>query len=238
MRYTVAMIHLKQKSSTEKGRLYKRIASIAIILLLLSAACIAVINGVVVLTANRSIVDGDRPEFDIADCIIVLGARVYADRGLSPMLQDRVDEGIRLYNEGHAPKLLMSGDNSMVNYNEVYAMKQYAVENGVPADAIFMDHAGFSTYDTMYRAKAVFAVETAIVVTQKYHLYRAVFVGNALGMVITGVSAAEIEYPGQGSRDLREIAARVKDFGMVMLQPEPKFLGDVILITGQPPVWE
>jgi vancomycin permeability regulator SanA len=224
------MVHLEYKK--------KPLVSIAVLLVLVAIVCIAVINGVVVNTAERYIVEDDRFGDDVADCIIVLGARVYADRGLSPMLKDRVDEGIRLFNEGYAPKLLMSGDNSMVNYNEVYAMKQYAVSQGVSADAIFMDHAGFSTYDTMYRAKAVFAVETAIVVTQRYHLYRAVYVGKALGMDIKGVSAAQTDYPGQGSRDAREIAARVKDFGMVMFQPEPKYLGDVIPITGQPPVWE
>jgi len=229
MRYTVTMVHLIHK---------KRLVTFAALLLLAAIVSIAVINGIVVNTADRYIVAKDRLSDDVADCIIVLGARVYADRGLSPMLQDRVDEGIRLYNEGRAPKLLMSGDNSVVNYNEVYAMKQYAVENGVPANAIFMDHAGFSTYDTMYRAKAVFAVETAIVVTQRYHLYRAVYVGQSLGIDIKGVAAKQIDYPGQGSRDAREIAARVKDFGMVVFRPEPKFLGDVIPITGQPPVWE
>lgn len=223
------MVHLIHK---------KRLVTFAALLLLAAIVSIAVINGIVVNTADRYIVAKDRLSDDVADCIIVLGARVYADRGLSPMLQDRVDEGIRLYNEGRAPKLLMSGDNSVVNYNEVYAMKQYAVENGVPANAIFMDHAGFSTYDTMYRAKAVFAVETAIVVTQRYHLYRAVYVGQSLGIDIKGVAAKQIDYPGQGSRDAREIAARVKDFGMVVFRPEPKFLGDVIPITGQPPVWE
>ncbi len=165
------------------------------------------------------------------DCILVLGAAVRGDTP-SKMLQDRLDVAIALYNERVAEKLLLSGDNGQINYNEVVVMQKYVLEAGVPAEDIFLDYAGFSTYESMYRARDVFLVESAVVVTQKYHLYRALQIGRALGLTVRGVASNQEEYAGQDYRDLREVAARIKDVFQSILQPKPTFLGPEIPIDG------
>jgi SanA protein len=216
----------------------KRIIMMGLILLTCLLIFILATNLYIISSTSGQISDGKNLDKPNAECIIVLGARVYADGSLSPMLRDRIDEAIRLYEAGYAPKILMSGDNSLVMYNEVYAMKKYAVLKGVPKDVIFMDHAGFSTYDSIYRAKAIFQIKSAIIVTQRYHLYRAIYIADSFGLKVLGVNADPRSYAGQTNRDLREILARVKDFVSVFLKPEPKFLGDPIPISGTPPPWE
>ena len=126
----------------------------------------------------------------------------------------------------------MSGDHGREDYDEVNVMKSYAVENGVPDSDVFMDHAGFSTYDSIYRAKAVFEADSIIIVTQKYHLYRALYIAERLGVNAVGVSADLDDYSGQLKRDLREIAARDKDFFSCLFKPEPKYLGEKIPVSG------
>ena len=165
------------------------------------------------------------------DCILVLGAAV---RGKTPskMLQDRLDVAIALYQAGVSKKLLLSGDNGQVNYNEVVVMQKYVLNAGIPAEDVFLDYAGFSTYESMYRARDVFLVETAVIVTQKYHLYRALQIGRALGLTVRGVAADQKTYVGQDYRDLREIAARIKDVFQSIIQPKPTYLGPEIPITG------
>jgi len=111
-------------------------------------------------------------------------------------------------------------------------MKSFAVDRGVPSEDVFMDHAGFSTYETMYRAKEVFAAEKVLIVTQSYHLYRAVYIAEGLGLEAYGVSSDLQRYVNQTRMDLREILARDKDFFYVLLKPEPTYLGDVIPISG------
>ena len=125
---------------------------------------------------------------------------------------DRLDDGIALYKEGVAPKLIMSGDNSTVSYNEVQVMKDYAISQGVPSYDIFCDHAGFSTYESMYRAKHVFGAERIVVATQTYHLYRALYAAQGLGLDSLGVASDYHDYSKQLQYDLREIPARTKDF--------------------------
>jgi vancomycin permeability regulator SanA len=166
------------------------------------------------------------------DCILVLGAAVYADGSPSPMLKDRLDVGIDLYLAGVAPKLLMSGDNGSENYNEVEVMKDYAISRGVPGEDVFCDHAGFSTYESMYRAADIFGVERMVVVTQTYHLYRAVYDAGAFGIDAVGVASDQREYSGQLHRDLREVAARTKDVGMCLFKLEPTFRGEKIDLHG------
>ncbi len=166
------------------------------------------------------------------DCIIVLGCLVKEDGMPSDMLRDRLERGVALYAEGAAPKILMSGDHGREDYDEVNAMKQYAMDAGVPSEDIFMDHAGFSTYETMYRAKEIFGAERVLVVTQEYHLYRAVYIAQQLGMQADGVNADYHSYMGQGMRDFREVLARCKDFTMCIAKPEPTYLGETILLTG------
>lgn len=171
-------------------------------------------------------------ELEDVDCIIVLGCQVRDDGSLSHMLRDRLICGMEVYKAGAAPKLLMSGDHGRVDYNEVGAMKRYATQNGVPSEDVFMDHAGFSTYESVYRAKEVFEADKIIIVTQKYHLYRALYIAKQLGVDAYGVSADLNTYVGQTMRDFREVLARCKDFAMCIFKPEPAYMGDAIPVSG------
>ena len=166
------------------------------------------------------------------DCVIVLGCQVKSDGTPSHMLEDRLKRGIALYDLGVAPKVLMSGDHGTKGYDEVNAMKKYAMDAGLPTADVFMDHAGFSTYETVYRAKEIFQAKKVVVVTQTYHLYRTMYIAQQLGMEVYGVSAEYREYSGQLARDIREVLARVKDFGLSIFKPEPTFLGEAIPISG------
>ncbi len=168
---------------------------------------------------------------DDIDCALVLGAGVRNGEP-SPMLADRLDTAISLYKSGTVHKLLMSGDHGQTDYDEVHVMRSYAMDKGVPSEDIFMDHAGFSTYESVYRARDVFAADSIVIVTQQYHLYRALYIANKLGVKAYGVSADLQEYIGQTIRELREIAARDKDFGICIFKPKPTYLGDVIPVSG------
>ena len=165
-------------------------------------------------------------------CIMVLGASVYPDGSPSAMLRDRLDTAIELYRKGVAPKLLLTGDDGQIVYNEVQVMKDYAVEAGVPEEDIFLDHAGFSTYESAYRAAAVFKVERMIVVTQQYHLYRSIYGCRRMGIEVLGAAANQDTYTGQEVRDIREVLARDKDFFKWIIKPEPTFLGEEIPVSG------
>lgn len=170
-------------------------------------------------------------EFD-ADCILVLGAGIRDDQTPTPMLQDRLDTGIYLYEQGVAPKLLLSGDNGSEGHNEIHVMLKYAQSAGVPEQDIFCDHAGFSTYDSMYRAQNIFEAERIIVVTQTYHEYRALYIGERLGLQVIGVASDQERYSGQPVREVREVLARIKDFFKVITKPSSVLGGDVIPISG------
>jgi len=165
-------------------------------------------------------------------CILVLGAGLSSDGTPSPMLKDRLDAGISLYLAGVAPKLLLSGDHGKKYYDEVNAMKKYALEAGVPPDDLFLDYAGFSTYESMYRAKVIFKVKRMVIVTQRYHQYRALYTAKGFGIESFGFSSDQQIYSGQASRDFREFLARNKDFIQMLVKPEPTFLGPSIPITG------
>lgn len=165
------------------------------------------------------------------DCIIVLGCGVWGDTPTT-LLSDRLDAAIALYKAGVAPKILMSGDHGRKNYDEVNVMRQYALDRGVPSEDIFMDHAGFSTYETMYRAQDIFSVQKAVIVTQKYHLYRALYDASAFGMEVKGTVATGHAFAGQTRWEMREILARVKDFVWCIVQPEPTYRGEKIDLKG------
>ncbi len=167
-----------------------------------------------------------------ADCILVLGCGVRPDGTPSLMLRDRLETGAALYEAGAAPKLLMSGDHGRKEYDEVNLMKEYVMEKDIPSADIFMDHAGFSTYESMYRARDIFCAEKVIIVSQRYHLPRALYVAEKLGLEAYGVPAKEAEYRGQAYREFREILARTKDFCTAVVQPLPKYLGEEIPISG------
>lgn len=182
-------------------------------------------------TEGRILAPGEAASVD-ADCILVLGAGVREGGKASPMLEDRLVQGIELYNGGLSNRLLMSGDHGRKGYDEVNVMKQFAMDRGIASEHIFMDHAGFSTYESLYRAGEIFKAGKIIIVTQKYHLYRALYIAGKLGLEAYGVPSDPRRYAGQELRDLREAAARVKDYFTVMIKPEPTFLGETIPING------
>lgn len=198
-----------------------------------SALTLLLVNGLVKNVGTSHMITVDEvSKLDNVDCVIVLGCQVREDGSLSDMLHDRLSRGIEVYNAVEDTKLLMSGDHGRVDYNEVGAMKKFAVDSGVPSEDVFMDHAGFSTYETMYRAKEVFDAKKVIVVTQEYHLSRALYIAEELGLEAYGVESDLRGYMGQSRRDVREVLARCKDFMMTIAKPEPTYLGEVISISG------
>ena len=207
--------------------------AIALALAVLMGTVVLGINGYVMAVTRKQILSAQQAaQIGDADCILVLGCRVYEDGTPSHMLEDRLQQSVELFELGAAPKLLMSGDHGQQEYDEVNTMKRYAVEHGVASSAVFMDHAGFSTYESVYRAKEVFQVQRVIIVTQEYHLYRALYIAEAFGLDAYGVDADYRTYWGQTKRDIREILARVKDFGMTVFKPEPTYMGEMIPISG------
>ena len=193
---------------------------------------VASINAFVMLSVDEDIFSPeDFAATDSYDCILVLGAGVRDGRP-TDMLRDRLDTAVELYFSGVAKKLLVSGDHGSDDYDEVNVMKDYAVEKGVPSEDIFMDHSGFSTYESIYRADAVFGVESCIIVTQKYHLFRALYAAEQFGLRAVGVSADVREYSGAFYRETRETLARVQDFFECLFKPLPTCLGDPVDIGG------
>lgn len=168
-----------------------------------------------------------------ADAIIVFGAYVFPDGTVSQMLADRLDYAYKLYRANKAAKIVVSGDHGSKTYDEVNAMRKYLQSKGVPREDIFMDHAGFSTYDTLYRARDVFVIKKAILVSQEYHVVRALYIANKLGIEGYGVASDTYVYPGMKYYRVRELGARCKAFLQAgILKPEPKYLGDTI------PIWK
>ena len=217
----------------EKCKLFWKIFIVLVLIGVLGVATVAAINGIVIGTASKRILTPEEAaELTDVDCILVLGCLVNDGGVPSDMLHDRLRQSVELYKMGAAPKLLMSGDHGRENYDEVDAMKIYAVGQGIASEHVFMDHAGFSTYESMYRAKEIFGVKKVIIVTQEYHLYRAVYIARSLGLDAYGVTSDYNRYLGQFRRDVREVLARVKDFGTSILKPEPTYLGEFIPIWG------
>ncbi len=160
---------------------------------------------------------------------IVFGAGVYPDGTLSPMLADRVQGAVTLYQQKRVQKLLMTGDNSTVAYDEVSAMKRYAMKLGVPAHDVTLDYAGFSTYESCYRARAIFGVTQAVLVTQQYHLPRAVYTCRQLGIDAVGLGTPDWQSYSpvvMVPYTMREVASTLKAVWQVKVaHPEPTFLG-------------
>lgn len=226
---------IKGESRAER-KLNKRLGIVLLVLILLAVLGVGTIIGINIYVKSRIkeqiLTEEDVLGLQDVDCILVLGCLVKNSGEPSHMLEDRLRRAVELYHAGVAPKLLMSGDHGQKDYNEVEAMKQYAIEHGVPSEDIFMDHAGFSTYESCYRAKEIFGVEKIILVTQEYHLYRALYIAEKLGLEVYGVNADYRTYYNQKMRDIREILARVKDFFYVVFRPEPTYLGEEIPISG------
>ncbi len=203
-----------------------------IMLILIFVVTVLVINFFVkIVTKSRILKKEEYSKLENIDCIIVLGAGIWGDKP-SPMLEDRLKEAVSLYNQNISSKIIMSGDHGKADYDEVNIMKEYAIEQGVASEDIFMDHAGFSTYESVYRAKEVFEANKIVIVTQKYHLYRALYIAKQLGIEAYGVNSDPRKYVGATYREAREIIARDKDFIKCIFKPQPKYLGETIPVNG------
>ncbi|MDR1465119.1 MAG: YdcF family protein [Oscillospiraceae bacterium] len=199
----------------------------------LGGLALGVCNWIVLRGAKPYIVAPDAAaKLDTFDCILVLGAQVLPDGAPCPMLEDRLRQGVALYGAGISPVLLMSGDHGYRGYDEVSSMKQYAVDSGIPSAAVFMDHAGFSTYESMFRARDIFGAKRVLIVTQTYHLSRAVYIARRLGLEAYGVSSDFRSFAQQPYFSAREMAARAKDLFKCAAQPNPTFLGETIDLHG------
>ena len=203
-------------------------------------ACVMIIAGIpffltvqVYITQSAKdyiIIDAyDAPE---SDAVMVLGAMVYNSIGRpSITLRDRLDCGYELYMKGKAKKILVSGDHGRKDYDEVNVMKDYLMEKGVPREDIFMDHAGFNTYDSMYRAKAIFEIETLLICTQDFHIARSVYIARSMGINAYGYPCDDNGINTQINK-LRESLARVKAVADTAVKRKPKYLGETIPISG------
>ena len=208
-----------------------KILIISLLIIFLSFTIILIIDWHVKIYGLKYIVNLENA--NKADAAIVPGAYVFPDGNVSDILGDRLKVAVDLYKAKKVKKLLVSGDHGKTTYDEVNAMRKYIQSMGIPREDIFMDHAGFSTYETLYRSRDIFKVETAIIVTQKYHLMRALYIARKLGIQAHGVTADKHIYYKMEYYKTREIAARFKDYLLVnILRPKPKYLGKSIPISG------
>ncbi len=212
----------------KKSRLWLLIPGLCATLILLF---MGVSNLLIVFFQGKKIVSEEDAASKNAQCILILGAGVWSGSP-SPMLEDRLLEGISLYKSGAAPKIIVSGDHGQDDYDEVNVMKRYLMEAGISDSDIFMDHAGFSTYESMVRAKEIFGVKSMVVVSQKYHLYRALYICGQIGIDAVGVNSDPRKYVNQKMRNIREFAARDKDIFTCLFGVKPKYSGEKIDISG------
>ncbi len=189
---------------------------VLIAVLVLSAITVFSISGYVRLSQNNRVFDSvpDMPEGAEIDCVLVLGAGLQRDGTPSHMLEDRIKVGVEVLNATGADYILMSGDRSSDYYDEPAAMKKYACEMGVDSSKILIDNQGFSTHESITRIKDEYGFDNIVVITQKYHLYRALYIAENCEIDAVGVSADLRPYRNQFVRDVREVLARVKDFLM------------------------
>jgi SanA protein len=192
------------------------------------------INVGMILTAYR-FVYSNMDTLPERTAVLVLGSQTHG-KTLSPVLQDRVDASISLMENKKGKKLLLSGDHGKLYYDEVNAMRLYVLANapGIQEEDIFMDHAGFSTWDSMNRARDVFEVKDLIIVTQQFHISRAVCMARSLGLDAVGYGINQDRFSGRSLWNWRsrEYLARVKAFYSIVLKPKPRYLGDKIPISG------
>lgn len=207
-----------------------KLIKIIVILIFIGILIIFGINEYIkISTKDKIIMERDIAEdFNVA---LVLGAGLKNGKP-SPVLKDRLDTALMLYKNNKVSKIIVSGDHGNKNYDEVNVMKNYLKNEGVLSEDIFMDHAGFSTYDSIYRLREIFNVKKVIIVTQKYHLYRSLYIAKKLEIDAEGISATKRHYAGELKFVLREVIARDKDFVKTIFKPKSKYLGDAISVFG------
>ena len=215
-------------------KIFIRVGLVAFFLILGAAIVTLFINIGMIIAARKYVYD-DIDSVPDRTAILVLGSQIRGRR-LSPVLQDRVDAGIRMMENHRGKKLLLSGDHGQIYYDEVNAMRLYVLENApaIPEEDIFMDHAGFSTWDSMYRARDVFEVKDLLIVTQGFHISRAVCMARSLGLDAVGYAVNQERFAGRSLRywRFREYFARVKGFFSMVFKVKPRYLGDKIPIWG------
>ena len=208
------------------NKVLKKILIILSILNILGICFIFGINAYVKKSVNENIIEISNIKENY-DAILVLGAGLKNGKP-SPVLKDRLDTAYEAYIKGASSKIIVSGDHGRKNYDEVNVMKDYLISKGVPSDDIFIDHAGFSTYDTIYRAKEIFLCDKVLIITQEFHIFRSLYIAKKLDLEAEGLSATLRHYSEETKFELREILARDKDFVKTIFKPKPKYLGDTI----------
>ncbi len=213
----------KNKAIRVISKTAKLLAITAICIGILIGGAFALTNAIVYVGGNSGVISPEKAaKLTDVDCILVLGCRVHGDEP-SQMLYDRVMQGVELYKLGASTTLFMTGDSRDRYYDETGVMSRLAEENGVPKENIIADKYGLSTYDSICRAVKAYGFKKIIIVTQEYHLTRAVYIAKSFGIKAYGVASDPREYSGQAYRDIREIAARSKDFLYCILKPEPGY---------------
>ena len=217
----------------KKKKLFVKIVALLLsFCILLLGVAVDINTHIVSFSSKYTLLTDEAANLNNVDCILVLGCGIWGDRP-SHLLEDRLLRCIELYNHGVSDKILLSGDHGKKDYDEVNVMRTYIEENGnIPTEQIFMDHAGFSTYESMYRAKEIFCAKKIVIVTQQYHLSRAIYIARSLGLDAYGVSSDYRPISGQAMRDAREVLAREKDFFYCLFKPKPTYLGEQIPISG------
>ena len=214
--------------------LVKRFLAAFLVAVGISILATVIINMGMILAA-KSYVYSDINLLPPRTAVLVLGSQTHGTR-LSPVLQDRVDAAIEILEKQTGQKIILSGDSGGRFYDEVNAMWLYVLENApeIPEENIFLDHAGFSTWESMYRARHIFEVDDLIIVTQQFHISRAVIMARSLGVDALGYGLYQGRFKGSSLRNwnIREYFARVKAFYSIVVKPEPKLLGDKIPISG------
>ena len=212
----------------------KRILIVSIIFFAVAIIAFASVNIYVISYASRYILTTeDASNLSNVDCITVLGAHVKEDGSPSYMLESRLTKAIELYNAGVSPKILMTGDHGQKEYDEVNNMMKYVLANSdIKKENVFLDHAGFSTYESAYRAKAIFNVNKSVFVTQKYHLYRTIYNARKNGIEAYGVVSDDYQWPGMLYYRFRESLAVFKDFFACLFNVRPTYLGETIPVSG------
>ncbi len=205
-----------------KRKIFKTI----IFVVLIGCLTTLFINLYMIFSTKNQITDIDNLD-DYYDAIIVLGCRVDGDSP-SLMLSRRLDKGIEVYDKVKS-KIILSGDHDEKDYDEVNVMRNYMLSSSVPSVDIFLDHAGINTYDSIYRAKYIFGAEKIVIVTQKYHMYRALYLANKLDLEAVGIVADDIPQKGiMLKNEIREVLSRDKNFFKGLIKPESKYMGEII----------
>lgn len=224
----------KTKKHKKSSALKKLVSTVIILIFAVFAGCVAI--NIHVINQSKPYIYTDQDDVPQMYTVIVPGASVFGNRTVSFVLRDRLEGAMSLINNGKCEKFLISGDHGTKEYDEVNASRKYIFSRyEIPQEIFFMDHAGFSTYETMYRARDVFCVEDCCIVTQSFHIYRSVYTARKLGLNAVGLIAPEMNHFSlslQMKWQVREFFARVKAFFDILFNVDPTYLGEAIPITG------